>query len=200
MNRVKLVTLSIVGMFLIALVVSPLAEAKDKMKKGGGKRMPGGYIIHKLHKQHVPDLTKAIDEAIEAIKADNKELALQKLGQAKKTVAQVKKTVGRYVKKHAKPEPKFVNNKCPFMGAPINPDKVTANLTRDYKGKKVAFCCAGCPTKWDKLSDEQKEEKLAKVGAGHKMQKDEHSMPKDEHPTQKDEHPTQKDEHSGHGH
>ena len=55
---------------------------------------------------------------------------------------------------------KFANAKCPIMGSKINPDNVTANLVREYKGKKIAFCCDGCPQQWDKLSDEQKEAKL----------------------------------------
>ena len=35
----------------------------------------------------------------------------------------------------------FANTKCPIMGRPIDPAKVTESLTRDYKGQKVAFCC-----------------------------------------------------------
>ncbi|MCE5327808.1 MAG: hypothetical protein LLG01_15485 [Planctomycetaceae bacterium] len=54
----------------------------------------------------------------------------------------------------------FVNERCPIMGSTIDPDKVPASLVRDYKGKKVAFCCGGCPGQWDKLSDVQKDEKL----------------------------------------
>ena len=33
----------------------------------------------------------------------------------------------------------------------------------DYKGRKVAFCCAGCPSTWDKLSDPQKQAKVPGV-------------------------------------
>ena len=55
---------------------------------------------------------------------------------------------------------KFANVRCPIMGSPINPDKVPANLTREYKGQKVAFCCGGCPPAWDKLSDAEKDAKL----------------------------------------
>jgi hypothetical protein len=49
------------------------------------------------------------------------------------------------------------------MGSPINPEKVTKNLIRDYKGQKVAFCCAGCPATWDKLTGAQKQGKLARA-------------------------------------
>lgn len=58
----------------------------------------------------------------------------------------------------------FVNDRCPVMSNnAIDPAKVTAKLTRTYKGKKVAFCCAACTVKWDKLTDAEKDAKLAKV-------------------------------------
>ncbi len=57
--------------------------------------------------------------------------------------------------------PKFVNTKCPIMGSVINPEKVTADLVKDFRGQKVALCCAGCPAKWDELSDVEKTAKLA---------------------------------------
>lgn len=55
---------------------------------------------------------------------------------------------------------KYANTKCPIMGSVIKPEKVTASLVKEYKGQKVAFCCAGCPDKWDALSDEDKATKL----------------------------------------
>ena len=60
--------------------------------------------------------------------------------------------------------PKFANTKCPIMGSPINPAKVTDSLVRTYKGQKVAFCCAGCPSAWDKLSSNQKVAKFKAAG------------------------------------
>ena len=59
----------------------------------------------------------------------------------------------------------FVNDRCPMMGTPMDLESVPASLTREYKGQKVAFCCAACPTGWDKLTDEQKDEKLSAVTA-----------------------------------
>ena len=47
------------------------------------------------------------------------------------------------------------------MGSVIKPEKVTADLVKDFKGEKVALCCAACPSKWDALSDEEKATKLA---------------------------------------
>ena len=58
----------------------------------------------------------------------------------------------------------FVNDHCPIMtGSEIKPDSVPDNLIRDFNGKKVAFCCGGCPEAWDNLSDAEKVAKLAAV-------------------------------------
>ena len=60
----------------------------------------------------------------------------------------------------AKSGTKIVNARCPIMGG--NP---VAALTRDYNGQKIGFCCSGCPAQWDKLTDAEKDAKLAKAMA-----------------------------------
>ena len=57
----------------------------------------------------------------------------------------------------------FVNQHCPITGEAIDPSSVPASLIREYKGQKVAFCCATCPPAWDKLTDAEKDAKLAKA-------------------------------------
>lgn len=57
-------------------------------------------------------------------------------------------------------EGKIVNDRCPIKGTPLENKKVPDKLTRNWKGKKVGFCCPGCPEKWDKLSDEERQKKL----------------------------------------
>jgi len=57
----------------------------------------------------------------------------------------------------------FVNDRCPMMGSKIDLANVPADLIREYKGQKVAFCCAGCPVAWDKLGDAERQTKLDKV-------------------------------------
>lgn len=37
------------------------------------------------------------------------------------------------------------NEKCPVMGGKVDP-----KLSTEYQGKKVYFCCAGCPSKFKK--------------------------------------------------
>lgn len=58
-----------------------------------------------------------------------------------------------------------VNGACP-----IQPDEDASKSTVlvDYAGKKVAFCCPGCVTKWNKMTDAQKDEALAKVATAAK--------------------------------
>ena len=58
----------------------------------------------------------------------------------------------------------YVNDHCPIMGSAVS-DPVPASLVREYKGGKVAFCCAACLPAWDKLSDSEKEAKLKAVAA-----------------------------------
>ena len=50
----------------------------------------------------------------------------------------------------------FANDKCPIMGG-----KPKADLTADWNGKTIGFCCDGCPQKWEKLSAEDKAAKFA---------------------------------------
>ena len=55
----------------------------------------------------------------------------------------------------------IVNTKCPMM--PTRDVPADTELTRTFQGKTVGFCCAGCPAKWDALSDEEKATRLAAV-------------------------------------
>jgi hypothetical protein len=67
------------------------------------------------------------------------------------------------VKKAASSKIAVVNTKCPITGGALSPDGVAENLTRDYKGQKIGFCCDGCPAEWDKLTDANKDAELAKA-------------------------------------
>jgi hypothetical protein len=58
-----------------------------------------------------------------------------------------------------------VNNRCPMTLTPIDPNNVPDSKVRYYKGMKVGFCCGGHPELWDKLSDAEKDAKLAVVMA-----------------------------------
>ncbi|CAG0979893.1 hypothetical protein PHYC_01708 [Phycisphaerales bacterium] len=58
----------------------------------------------------------------------------------------------------ASASPGVLNTKCPMAGETPNP-----NVTADYKGGKVAFCCKGCMTKWNGKSDAEKAALLEKA-------------------------------------
>jgi YHS domain-containing protein len=56
---------------------------------------------------------------------------------------------------------KVDNTKCPIMGMALT--EAAPKNTREYKGKKVGFCCSDCPVAWDKLTDAEKDKKLAEA-------------------------------------
>ena len=55
----------------------------------------------------------------------------------------------------------LVNEVCPLMGGDADPE-----VTTEWDGKTVGFCCASCIPEWEELSDEQKAAKLAAAEAG----------------------------------
>ena len=110
-----------------------------------------------IHSRELPIAILSIDKAAKAVESGDKKTVLAELDKALNTLIAIYGALGTHVK------PQFANNRCLIMGSPINPEKVTKNLIRDYKGQKVAFCCAGCPSTWDKLTDAQKQAKLPKV-------------------------------------
>ena len=58
----------------------------------------------------------------------------------------------------------YVNVRCPMMpDNVIDPAKVTPDLTREFKGQKVAFCCAGLP---GQVGQALRQGKTGKTGRG----------------------------------
>jgi hypothetical protein len=98
----------------------------------------------------------SIDAAAKALESGDRATAARELANARKILEAVQKEAASATAAPAG----FANTKCPIMGSSINPSKVTEGLTRVYKGKKIAFCCGGCPAQWDKLTDAQKDAKL----------------------------------------
>jgi len=112
-------------------------------------------------------IAKSIDLAIRDLEAGKTSSALAELKRAKDLVARLQtqaSATSRPADRVSGPAPAgkagFINTKCPIMGGSINPAKVPERLIREYKGRKVAFCCGGCPSKWDKLSDAEKDARL----------------------------------------
>ncbi len=168
MNKRRLATIVIViGVAAIAGTTATYALAQAKagtvqhgqMAKMNMKHsmMAGTLSLEKIHTENLPIVMLSVDKATKAIESGDKKTALAELHKAQKMLITIYGAIGTHVK------PQFVNNRCPIMGSPINPEKVTKNLVRDHKGQKVAFCCAGCPSTWDKLPNALKQAKLAKV-------------------------------------
>ena len=113
--------------------------------------------LEELQAKHLPMITQALASARKAVSMGHKEHALLELKKVEDMIAILNTTLSQHVK------PAFANTVCPIMGSKIDPAKVTADLVREFNGQKVAFCCAGCPAEWDKLSKTQKRATLIKT-------------------------------------
>jgi hypothetical protein len=98
----------------------------------------------------------AIDAAAKAVEGGDHKAALVELTKARRLVADAHQAL-------QPPRPQVANAACPIMGTKLDPAGVPDELTRLYKGRAVGFCCGGCPAAWDKLTDAEKDAKLAKV-------------------------------------
>lgn len=112
--------------------------------------------FEEIYSKEFPMAIVSIGEAVKAIQSGDRRTELAELSKAVEKLMTVYDALGRNIK------PQFANSlRCPIMGSAIGIDAVDNNLTREYGGRKVAFCCAGCPSAWDKLSDLQKQSKLS---------------------------------------
>ncbi len=167
MNRKTLATVVVIGAIAVVGAILPRALAQAGHGTGHSGHMGGMNMkqhakaevlsLGEIHSKHVPMVVLSIDKAKKALASGDKRTVLAELNKAREMLMAIHAALGKHVK------PQFANNLCPIMGSPINPEKVTKNLIRDYKGQKVAFCCAGCPATWDKLTDAQKQGKLARA-------------------------------------
>ena len=167
MNRRTLATVVVIGAVAVAGAILPRAFAQAG--HGTGHSGHTGWMdmkqpakaaalsLESIHAKHVPMVVMSIDKAKKALASGDRRAVLAELNKAQEMLVAIHAALGKHVR------PQFANNLCPIMGAPINAEKVTKNLIRDYKGQKVAFCCAGCPTTWDKFTAAQKQAKLAKA-------------------------------------
>ena len=111
--------------------------------------------LEQIYSRDFPMAILSISEAVKAIEAGDRQTELLELRKAVDMLVSVHKTLGAHVRSE------FANNlRCPIMGPPIQPDKVEEQLTRDYRGHKIALCCPACPSEWDKLTDAQKQAKV----------------------------------------
>lgn len=145
-------------------------EAKKPHHPPAAKGHEGQKTQHAGAGRHIHMALTHLAAVEAAVKNGHKEVALKELAKAREMLVQLQGKL-KDADKSSHAAAKFVNVRCPIMaGNAIDPAKVTAKLTRTYKGKKVAFCCNGCPVKWDKLTDEEKHAKLmAAMAKKHQM-------------------------------
>jgi hypothetical protein len=111
--------------------------------------------FNEIYSRDFPMAIVSISKAVKAIQSGDRQTELAELSKALDKLMTVYKVMEIQGKNH------FINSlQCPIMGSPINIKMVDENLTREYKGQKVAFCCAGCPSAWDKLNNAEKHSKV----------------------------------------
>lgn len=114
--------------------------------------------LEEIYSKDFPLVISSIDQAVKAIQSGDRQTELSELSNALGKLTEIHKALGTHIK------PQFANSlRCPIMGSPIDLSMVNESLTRSYKGRKVAFCCNGCPSAWDKLSDAEKQAKVPGV-------------------------------------
>ena len=147
-------TIVLVSTYVIGASAHP---AHDHQANEATARKPVTASLETIHAKQVPAIQDAVRKAIQHIEAGHAQMALKELKQVQTSLASVQKALGQHV------GPQFANDRCPMMGSPIQAENVKPDLVRTYKGQKVAFCCAGCPAAWDRLSEAQKAAKLQAV-------------------------------------
>jgi len=156
MSKRKLATV-IVVVGAVCIAATGVGHALAQVGAQQSAMSKNATSLEKLHAEHLPIVMASVKKAVEAVESGDKKAALIELRKAQMLLTIIHSDLGKHIK------PQFANNRCPIMNSPIKTEKVTKNLIRDYKGQKIAFCCAGCPAAWDKLSNVQKQAKLAKV-------------------------------------
>jgi hypothetical protein len=113
--------------------------------------------LQTIYAQRLPALQETVKRAIQHLEAGHHQEALNEMRQIQSALVALHQALGQQV------GPRFLNDRCPIRGARIDLDKVPAALTRVYGQGQVAFCCAGCPDQWDRLTDAQKVAQLKQV-------------------------------------
>ena len=138
-------------------IIAIVATASLALAADSGPHHAGGQqaaSLTQVQAKILPMSLKSLEAITQATQSGDKASALKELAHLEAMLKQIQAALAKEL------GPQFANTKCPIMGHPINPKNVPDNLIREYKGQKVGFCCAGCPERWDALSEAQKEAKL----------------------------------------
>lgn len=160
--RIVLTAVALVAMVALpaglAITAQHEGDAHDDHQGEHGKAEKAP--MHEKVHANLGKALESIEAAEKAVEQGETQTARKHLQKAEKLLSGMREGMAR---EHGMGAYAYANAKCPIMGNKINPEQVTGELTRTFQGEKVAFCCAGCPAQWDKLSEQQKQAKLEKV-------------------------------------
>lgn len=170
---------AIIGVWLIVAAAyavdanSPMEMGKKSADQMMGTKMmdPNEKREHYMHKSMMAcnkncqeTITQcdmaiaALRDAASAIDAGDTAKAKDGIAKAEKNVTMIKQSTMDCMKKMP-----TANMKCPMTGMTFDTANLPESRTRMYKGMKIGFCSDACPAAWDKLTDAEKDAKLAEV-------------------------------------
>jgi len=184
---VSLATIAIGSLVFAGATSLALADTDanaHKMQKSADKSSCQMCQTKMEHMQKMTELRDLLAQAKDTARAEGAKKTLAKINEAQKLLEQEHKNMHGQMAQHMKKmHPgqavncpmcgkmcgkmrgtskmgKVANNRCPITGNKFDPKNVPTNLTREWKGQKIGFCCPNCLPQWDKLSDKQKQAKL----------------------------------------
>jgi hypothetical protein len=169
----KWIVLSMVGVGLSAAALAMLAfgtpgQAQEMRTTGGMAASAPACMMCDMkacqeHKAKVEELAKALDEAKKAADSGDAKAASAAIDKAIALLKEAQESMKKMMAIASPATVAVVNARCPITGEKIDSAKVAADLVATYKGQKIGFCCGMCPPAWDKLSDADKDKKLAEA-------------------------------------
>lgn len=155
---------AVLSILLLIGLVLPLAMAAQHEKPEPGKE----YTMQDMHKcmmnctecceknmKNTAEVLVLLDEAVKAMDTANAADAKMKIEKAKLML----KEMHAAQKKCMETMPAAMD-RCPMTGKKIDLMGTPENQTRLHKGKKIGFCTPACTLLWDKLTDQEKNQKL----------------------------------------
>ena len=164
MKRNALLVSSLVVMSILVAVA--MAQEMAQAQPGAPAAAPGeaaapakagvpsaAAVIMKENLKKLQGVLDKLNEARKAIDAGQKEKAMDALDDAERIVKQTRLQI-------VESGVPVVNKNCPITGGKIDNKSVAPELTRDYQGQTIGFCCPACPPQWDALTDAEKAAKF----------------------------------------
>ncbi len=156
MSRSMVMAFAALGLLLAISLLS--AQNMGSGMMGSAASAPGG--MREMHDKFLEQIFTHVESADTALAGNDVTKAKQELADAKGLIAQWRQ-MGHHATSMA--AGKVSNAKCPIMLLPVG-ENTPPELTRQFKGLTIGFCCNSCLTQWDKMSDADRLSKLKAVG------------------------------------